>query len=371
MITSKKEGFKMRRYTKLLVLLMSLMLLLGVFAPTPYTQVSKGLRLEVSPEEDFIGMEAKITLTNIGTEPLTIHSVTVTGPGGPTDTDTVAEKISMNANGSEACRYATVGKPGTYTVAAFFDSAKLMEEFKRVQIYNLNVGKTVIQLPNCGDSWIQHSLLVGAESFQSLASGDARIAHDLQVDRNLTVKQDLNVSGKTSLNTLQVNKDLDVLGTLTVAKRADIMDELTTRYLVVSDDLEVRGEAIVHGDLSVSGIKFFVQPHPTDPTKVITYAALEGPEAGTYVRGTAQLVDGEVTIDLPESFRLVTGEEGLTVQVTPLEECNGLYVVEKSPERIVVRELMSGSSNARFDYLVQGVRKGCEDFEPIREKEDD
>jgi hypothetical protein len=71
-------------------------------------------------------------------------------------------------------------------------------------------------------------------------------------------------------------------------------------------------------------------------------------------------------IELPEHFALVTSEEGLTAQVTPLEECNGLYVAEKSPQRIVVKELLGGKSNARFDYLVQGVRKGYEGLSPVR-----
>jgi len=52
--------------------------------------------------------------------------------------------------------------------------------------------------------------------------------------------------------------------------------------------------------------------------------------------------------------------------VTLLEDCNGLYVSEKSTTRIVVKELLEGTSNARFDYLVQGVRRGYEDFDPIR-----
>ena len=131
-----------------------------------------------------------------------------------------------------------------------------------------------------------------------------------------------------------------------------------------------RGEApanlVVYGDLTVHGIKFFAQPHPEDPASVIAYAALEGPEAGTYIRGTAQLVNGEATIELPEHFALVTSAEGLTVQVTLLEDCNGLYVAEKSPGRIVVKELRGGTSNARFDYLVQGVRKGYESLAPVR-----
>lgn len=143
---------------------------------------------------------------------------------------------------------------------------------------------------------------------------------------------------------LEVAKDIDILGNVTIA-----------------------GKLKVLGNLDVKGVKFFVQEHPTDPTKEIAYAALEGPEAGTYVRGTACLVNGEAVIELPESFCLVTAEEGLTVQVTLLEACNGLYVAEKSTERIVVRELLDGTSNAQFDYLVQGVRVGYEDYEPIRQ----
>jgi UDP-3-O-[3-hydroxymyristoyl] glucosamine N-acyltransferase len=129
---------------------------------------------------------------------------------------------------------------------------------------------------------------------------------------------------------------------------------------------EAPANLVVYGNLTVSGIKFFAQEYPGDPGKVIAYASLEGPEAGTYIRGTAQLHDGVAVIELPEHFALVTSEEGLTAQVTPLEECNGLYVAEKSPQRIVVRELLGGKSNARFDYLVQGVRKGYEGLSPVR-----
>lgn len=178
---------------------------------------------------------------------------------------------------------------------------------------------------------------------------------NVNIGNNLGVIRDAGIG-----NDLVVGNDVGIARDLNVGRDVNILNDL-----LVANDLDV------FGDLTVFGIKFFAQPHPADSTKVITYAALEGPEAGTYVRGTAQLVDGEVTIELPESFHLVTSEEGITAQITPLEECNGLYVVEKSLDRIVVKELMSGLSNARFDYLVQGIRKGYEDFDPIREKEDD
>jgi predicted secreted protein len=196
----------------------------------------------------------------------------------------------------------------------------------------------------------------------------------MQLDGGITITKDLVLGGTLSglagapvtinaadiATDLDVGRDVSVLNDLAVANNADILN-----------DLSVLNDAEVLGDLTVWGRKFFAQQHPTDSTKVITYAALEGPEAGTYVRGTARLVNGEATIELPESFQLVTAEAGLTAQVTLLEDCNGLYVPEKSTARIIVRELMNGTSNARFDYLVQGVRRDHESLDPIRAADGD
>jgi hypothetical protein len=45
--------------------------------------------------------------------------------------------------------------------------------------------------------------------------------------------------------------------------------------------LYVTGSAEVTGTLTVGGSKAFVQPHPTDPSKQITFFCLEGNESGT------------------------------------------------------------------------------------------
>jgi hypothetical protein len=74
----------------------------------------------------------------------------------------------------------------------------------------------------------------------------------------------------------------------------------------------------VYGDTGATGTKGFVEPHPTDASRVIRYVSLEGPEAGTYFRGRGRFVQGRALVTVPESFRLVTDEEGLTVQVTPI-----------------------------------------------------
>ena len=129
------------------------------------------------------------------------------------------------------------------------------------------------------------------------------------------------------------------------------------------------GNIYVNGDIYKSGTCNFVMDHPTDPTKEIVYVCLEGGEAGTYTRGSAQLENGVATVKLPEDFRLVTSPEGITVQVTPTGDCKGLYVSKKSNSEIVVAELGNGKSDATFDYLVNGIRIGYEDYQPIRDKD--
>ena len=122
----------------------------------------------------------------------------------------------------------------------------------------------------------------------------------------------------------------------------------------------------VIGNIVASGTKSFAQDDPTDPAKQIVYAALEGGEAGTYTRGTATLVDGKIVVELPEHFRLVTEDSGLTVQLTPRGDWLQLFIVELSPGKLSVRE--ANRRSGQFDFLVQGVRKGYADYRVIRDK---
>jgi hypothetical protein len=132
--------------------------------------------------------------------------------------------------------------------------------------------------------------------------------------------------------------------------------------------LDVNGNTIIRGNLEVQGTKNFIQDHPTDPTKQIVYTSLEGGESGTYVRGSGQLSNGTATIILPQHFSLVTSEQGLTANVTLTTDANGLYVASKTNSQIVVREVGGGTSNASFDYVVYGIRKGFENRPVIVDK---
>jgi hypothetical protein len=63
-------------------------------------------------------------------------------------------------------------------------------------------------------------------------------------------------------------------------------------------------------------------------------------------------------------FRLVTGENGLTTQLTPRLKSINLYIKELNNEKLVVGCGDAGS----FDYLVNGLRKGYENYQVVRSK---
>ena len=131
-------------------------------------------------------------------------------------------------------------------------------------------------------------------------------------------------------------------------------------------EIAAAGGVTITGNLTVTGTKAFAQVDPADSSKALHYIALEGPEAGTYYRGSARTVNGEVVIELPGYFSRITESEKMTVQLTPNGKWGQMYVASKSPERIVVK-VVEGTEDIEFDYFVQGIRKGYMDFQVERE----
>lgn len=116
-------------------------------------------------------------------------------------------------------------------------------------------------------------------------------------------------------------------------------------------------------------VKNFRVDHPTDPTKDICYASIEGPEAAAYVRGTTRLTDGEAFIPFPEHFKMVANPNDLTVILTPMEwDTYGLAVIRKTSEGFYVKELKGGRGQFEFDWEAKCKRIGLEDYEPIKDK---
>lgn len=115
------------------------------------------------------------------------------------------------------------------------------------------------------------------------------------------------------------------------------------------------------GHIGATGTKYFIDPHPADPTRVIGYISLEGPEAGTYFRGRGTFQNGLARITVPEHFRLVTDPEGVTVQITPIGAMATVAVMKVGLDEIVVQS----SRNVEFFYTVNGVRRTFRDVVPI------
>jgi hypothetical protein len=68
--------------------------------------------------------------------------------------------------------------------------------------------------------------------------------------------------------------------------------------------------------------KSFVIDHPTKPDKKLQYASLEGPEHSVYLRGRSQYK----IIDLPDYWPELVHEESITVQLTPVNRYQKLFV---------------------------------------------
>jgi hypothetical protein len=118
-----------------------------------------------------------------------------------------------------------------------------------------------------------------------------------------------------------------------------------------------------NGTLGALGPKAFVEPHPYEAGKVIRYVALEGSEAGTYFRGTGRTRNGEAVITVPDDFRWVTDESGLTVHLTAVGGPGQIWVQSRSLDRIVV----GSRGDVSFDFIVHGVRKAFKDWQVVSE----
>ena len=170
---------------------------------------------------------------------------------------------------------------------------------------------------------------------------------------NVELSGDINTDGNIWANVITASQ-------LIVGPSPEGLARITSDGAIECTSLQVSGP------FEVAGTKNFVQLHPTDPTKEIVYTCLEGPEAGTYVRGSAELVNGQAVITLPDHFGMVTSTNGLTVQLTPRGAWLQLYATAVSVNGITVRETEGRSG--KFDYLVQGVRLGYENLPVIRDR---
>lgn len=106
--------------------------------------------------------------------------------------------------------------------------------------------------------------------------------------------------------------------------------------------------------------KTFVIPHPTDPSRYLVHATLEGPEAAVFYRGSATLVNGRAEITLPCYFETLAQAEGRTVQLTNVDGFDRLAVESQHGQQVrngafvvISNDL---TSRQAFNWEVKAVR---------------
>ncbi|PKO12719.1 MAG: hypothetical protein CVU39_22390 [Chloroflexi bacterium HGW-Chloroflexi-10] len=88
--------------------------------------------------------------------------------------------------------------------------------------------------------------------------------------------------------------------------------------------------------------------------------AIESPEVWFEDFGTGTLVNGEVEVVIDALFAETVNLTDYHVFLTPLGDCSGLFISEKTEKSFIVKELGGGTSNISFDFRIVAHRQGYE-----------
>ncbi len=124
----------------------------------------------------------------------------------------------------------------------------------------------------------------------------------------------------------------------------------------------------VYGDIAASGDKTAIVS--TENYGARKMYSMESPGVWFEDFGQSKLTNGQATVVIEPMFRsTINTDKTYYVFLTPLGNCNGLYVTNKTTSSFEVRELSGGTANVTFDYRIVAVRKGYEQvrMEPFTE----
>jgi hypothetical protein len=125
-------------------------------------------------------------------------------------------------------------------------------------------------------------------------------------------------------------------------------------------DLYCTGNIHADGDLEADGNKPAIVTVGDEQRYLY---AVESPEVWFEDFGSGSLDNGAVTITIDPLFaQTINLDEEYHVFVTPLGDCNGLYVTNKTDTGFEVHELGGGTSSVSFDYRIVAKRLGYEDL---------
>jgi len=109
--------------------------------------------------------------------------------------------------------------------------------------------------------------------------------------------------------------------------------------------------------------KTFVIDHPIDNDKYLVHACLEGPEAGVYYRGHAEITNNEsVLVNLPS---YASSFSNFTIHVSPIGNFNELYTSEVNNDSNDCPNFHVYGANGKFYWTVFATRENIE-VEPLK-----
>lgn len=80
-----------------------------------------------------------------------------------------------------------------------------------------------------------------------------------------------------------------------------------------------------------------------------------------YNDGTGKLQNGRIHVTFDEAFIQLIGNHTPVVTVTPMGQCNGVYITNVTARGFDVVELNNGTSDVEFSYIVVGKRIDAKD----------
>lgn len=103
-----------------------------------------------------------------------------------------------------------------------------------------------------------------------------------------------------------------------------------------------------------------IQLTEVEDKKEISYSTFST-QVDISTRGIGKLNTGEIFIEFKESFKnLISEKEPINITITPTEETNGVYISKVTKNGFYVKENNKGKSNASFNWVAIGTKKGYE-----------
>ena len=183
--------------------------------------------------------------------------------------------------------------------------------------------------------------------------------HGIQVDGLSTGLDGSDFAGTIYGSTEDVHSDLDIYSRDNVDIMLDLDNNSGDGRFSIYDYTGTRVFSVnENGDYVASGTKSAVVQAQGEERLVYT---IESPEVWFEDFGSGQLVNGKTTVQVDPLFAdTVNLQVEYHVFLTPLGDCNGLYVTNKTATGFEVRELNGGTSSVAFDYRIVAKRVGYE-----------